>query len=166
VVELREIIKQAGLTAIYVTHDQKEAFAVADRIAVMNAGQIEQIGTPEALYRQPETVFTAQFLGLNNILPVMRREGGRYETALGMFEIADEPDAILLHPDGLNLAPGAAHGIWGVGEESVFQGDRYRVRMRHSSDTVLGFKVQERVGVGDMISVVFAPEAVIPLKKR
>ncbi len=70
VVDLRAIIKRVGLTALYVTHDQHEAFAIADRIALMNAGQIEQVGTPSEVYRRPATIFAARFLGLNNVVPV------------------------------------------------------------------------------------------------
>src|SRR5690606_38784084 len=69
-VELRAILKQAGadITAIYVTHDQGEAFAVADRVAIMNNGRIEQIGAPLELYRRPRTPFVARFLGMENLL--------------------------------------------------------------------------------------------------
>jgi ABC-type Fe3+/spermidine/putrescine transport system ATPase subunit len=67
-IELRRILKAAQLTAIYVTHDQAEAFAVADRVAVMNAGCIEQIDTPSSLYAQPATEFVARFLGMPNLI--------------------------------------------------------------------------------------------------
>ena len=66
--ELRHILKQVGVTALTVTHDQTEAFAIADRIVVMNEGQIEQVGTPQAIYGQPHTPFVARFLGFHNIL--------------------------------------------------------------------------------------------------
>ncbi|HTP09152.1 MAG TPA: ABC transporter ATP-binding protein [Anaerolineae bacterium] len=67
-IELRRILQAAHLTAIYVTHDQSEAFAVADRVAVMNAGRIEQIATPSHLYAQPSTEFVARFLGMPNVI--------------------------------------------------------------------------------------------------
>ncbi len=74
--DLRAILKQAGgilgrpegMTAVYVTHDQTEAFAIADRVVVMNNGRIEQFGAPTDLYRRPRTVFVARFLGMDNIL--------------------------------------------------------------------------------------------------
>jgi ABC-type Fe3+/spermidine/putrescine transport system ATPase subunit len=56
-----------GMTAVYVTHDQAEAFAIADQIAVMNNGRIEQIGSSQTVYRQPATPFVARFLGMENI---------------------------------------------------------------------------------------------------
>jgi ABC-type Fe3+/spermidine/putrescine transport system ATPase subunit len=75
--ELRRILQQApagsngssGVTSIYVTHDQQEAFAIADRVVVMNAGRIEQVGPPLAVYRQPASPFVARFLGMHNLLP-------------------------------------------------------------------------------------------------
>src|SRR5512139_2624379 len=67
-IELRRILKAAHLTSLYVTHDQSEAFAVADRVAVMNAGRVEQIDTPSNLYAQPATDFVARFLGMPNLI--------------------------------------------------------------------------------------------------
>jgi len=68
-VEIRRICKQAGLTAVYVTHDQKEALSIADRLAVMKDGIIEQTGTPLEVYRKPKNAFVASFIGETNFLP-------------------------------------------------------------------------------------------------
>ncbi len=67
-VELRELQKRLGITALYVTHDQEEALAISDRVIVMNAGRIEQIGTPEDIYRHPRTLFVADFVGNANMV--------------------------------------------------------------------------------------------------
>jgi len=67
-VQLREIQSELGITTVYVTHDQEEALAISDRVAVMQDGQIEQVGRPRALYRRPATQFVAEFLGENNLL--------------------------------------------------------------------------------------------------
>src|SRR3954469_23332560 len=64
-----ELQRRTGKTAIYVTHDQSEAFAISDRIVVMNAGRVEQIGTQTEIYLQPATPFVAEFIGANNVLP-------------------------------------------------------------------------------------------------
>lgn len=66
--EVRKIAKRLSITTIYVTHDQEEAMAVADRIAVMNAGKILQVGTPEEIYHRPTNFFVATFIGRSNIL--------------------------------------------------------------------------------------------------
>jgi thiamine transport system ATP-binding protein len=135
VIDLRNIIKRVGLTAVYVTHDQIEAFAIADRIAIMNAGVVEQIGTPESVYKQPKTVFVAQFLGLNNIVPILERHGNRVETAIGTFDVPSEPCALLLHPDGIRLASADVPGtIPGEIRERVFLGDAYRLRIAMDHD--------------------------------
>jgi len=68
-VEIRELQRSLGLTAIYVTHDQEEALAISDRIAVLRHGRIEQVGPPETIYRAPATAFVAKFMGLTNMLP-------------------------------------------------------------------------------------------------
>lgn len=85
--EIRRICKASGITTIYVTHDQKEALSMADRIAIMEAGRVAQLGPPAELYRRPATRFVAEFLGETNILParVAAVESGKVtvETAAG-----------------------------------------------------------------------------------
>jgi iron(III) transport system ATP-binding protein len=70
--ELRALVKRLDLTAVYVTHDQEEAFALCDRIAVMSEGRVHQVGAPRELYENPANVFVAKFLGRNNLIRVMR----------------------------------------------------------------------------------------------
>jgi putative spermidine/putrescine transport system ATP-binding protein len=67
-VELRSLQQQVGTTMVFVTHDQEEALALSDRVAVMNAGRVEQLGTPEEVYRRPRTRFVAEFIGAANVL--------------------------------------------------------------------------------------------------
>lgn len=66
--EIKRIQQESGITTIYVTHDQEEALAISDRVALMNGGRIEQIGTPGEIYSRPETIFTANFVGVNNLI--------------------------------------------------------------------------------------------------
>lgn len=68
--ELKQLQRDLGITFVYVTHDQEEAMSMSDRIAVMNEGRIEQIGTPQEIYHQPKTLFVASFIGENNIMEV------------------------------------------------------------------------------------------------
>jgi spermidine/putrescine transport system ATP-binding protein len=77
-IELKSIQTEVGITFIYVTHDQEEAMTMSDRIAVMRAGKIEQLGDPESLYERPQTAFVAGFLGVSNLLEgdVAGHEGG------------------------------------------------------------------------------------------
>ncbi len=168
VVELREIIKRVGLTALYVTHDQAEAYAIADRVAVMNAGRIEQIGAPRAIYERPATAFVARFLGLNNIVPVERIEAGQAQTASGTFSVSAPTETLLLHPDGLALVDrGTPDSIPARVVESTFHGARYRVVVEHSSGQRLTLDAPSRGRVaplpGDSVAISVDPAAVIPL---
>ena len=174
VVEIGDIIKQIGLTSLYVTHDRREAFAIADRIAIMNAGRFEQVGAPADVYRQPETAFAARFLGLSNILPVTAAHGSTVQTPLGRFPIPQPvngaPAAILLHPDGIDLADGgSAPTIDGVVTESVFQGDSTQVQMRAAGSIVLAFKLSSRdhapLRPGDQIQIAVSTECILPLRE-
>jgi iron(III) transport system ATP-binding protein len=99
--ELRDLQQRLGITTIFVTHDQEEANTISDRIAVMNDGVVQQVGTPMALYEQPANLFVASFLGTANIL-----EGEIVGTGTeGAFRIAD--DIALPIPAGVGVTPGS-----------------------------------------------------------
>lgn len=85
--EVRSILKKAGMSAVLVTHDQEEALSFADRIAVMNNGKIEQIGTPEEVYYKPKTKFVAQFLGRTNIFEANVNDSDTIDTELGTIKL-------------------------------------------------------------------------------
>ena len=70
-IELKRIQREVGITFIYVTHDQEEALTMSDRIAVMNEGRVEQIGTPQEIYHSPTSVFVANFIGVANLIPAV-----------------------------------------------------------------------------------------------
>ena len=91
--EIRSLQRDLGFTAIYVTHDQSEALAMSDRIVVMRAGRVDQVGTPEDVYARPKTAFVADFVGAANILPVDLRASGdrRIATPLGPLVATDAP---------------------------------------------------------------------------
>jgi spermidine/putrescine ABC transporter ATP-binding subunit len=83
--EIRRLQKALGITVLYVTHDQEEALSMSDRIAVMRAGRVEQVGEPQAIYRQPATAFVAGFVGITNLFSggtVARRDGDTIEVAI------------------------------------------------------------------------------------
>lgn len=85
--EVRSIIKKARMSAVLVTHDQEEALSFADRVAVMNNGRIEQIGTPEEVYYKPRTKFVAQFLGKTNLFEVDVEDNDFIQTNLGHVQL-------------------------------------------------------------------------------
>jgi iron(III) transport system ATP-binding protein len=109
--ELRQIVKAAGATAILVTHDQEEALSVADRIAFMWNGRVEQVGTPDEIYARPATVHAAEFIGDANVYHVPVKEGW-VQTPFGRFEAPEgsEQVAVVLRPENLQILAGGMPG--------------------------------------------------------
>ncbi|MGH9881345.1 MAG: ABC transporter ATP-binding protein, partial [Pyrinomonadaceae bacterium] len=101
--ELKELVKRLDLTAVYVTHDQEEAFALCDRISVMMNGRILQTGQPRELYERPAQISVARFLGRNNLIRVMRLSSSR--TALGEFKTLEGDHTLRLPVQHEELAP-------------------------------------------------------------
>lgn len=131
-VELRRILRDVEQTAIYVTHDQEEAFSIADRVVVMRAGQVEQIGTPQEIYRNPGSLFVARFLGLDNLLPgeIISVDGRNLiETPIGRIP-ARQPVTgkvtVLLRPDAGNLDGQGDYQVIGKVAEISFRGSLCR----------------------------------------
>lgn len=122
--EIRQILKKIGLSGIYVTHDQTEAFAVADRVIVMNRGRIEQDSPPETLYRQPATPFVARFLGFSNLLDVIYLGNGQIETPFGVWPVGAE-----------NLATGEQATVLIRPEAASFKSCQTRPGLKDGQDT-------------------------------
>jgi ABC-type Fe3+/spermidine/putrescine transport system ATPase subunit len=130
--DLQIILQRSQQTALYVSHDQEEAFVLADRIVLLNAGKVEQAGTPLEIYRQPASVFSARFLGLDNLLPgkISRVDGQlQVNTALGNFPLdeteqhtAGEAVTVLLRPEAFSLDTAQPCQISGVLETVAFRG--------------------------------------------
>jgi iron(III) transport system ATP-binding protein len=118
--EIRRICKTAGFTTIYVTHDQKEALSVADRIAVLKDGRLMQVGTPSELYHRPATSFVADFIGQTNLMPgkVSGRDGRtlRLDTPAGLVTASsvdgDMPDdvTVSIRPEQMQVVRNGATG--------------------------------------------------------
>ena len=133
--ELKQLQRKLGLTMVFVTHDQEEALAMSDRIAVMHAGKVEQIGTPSDIYDRPSTRFVADFIGDTNLFrgKVVRNGGGKsvlqVDPALSI-ELTGQPQeagplSIALRPEKIIVAMAPApngHGLDGVVESANFQG--------------------------------------------
>jgi ABC-type Fe3+/spermidine/putrescine transport system ATPase subunit len=168
ILDLKHILEQVEQTAMYVTHDQEEAFTLADRVVVMNAGRVEQIGTPAEIYRTPATAFVARFLGLNNLVRgEVRYDGGkrRILTPLGNFDAANAPAGeaeLLLRPDAVRVAnePGRGESMLeGKVIEATYRGAACRMLVDvNGVRLVLEFPSRQPVpGVGQAIRLVFDP---------
>ena len=160
--EIRRIQSDLGITTVFVTHDQEEALAVADRVAVMRAGRIEQIGTPEDLYTHPATPFVATFVGLTNRVAA-NVVGGHVEVQgqrLALLEPRpDGPVTAFIRPEDVTLV---AHGIAGMVVSSSFLGSLRRTKVRLDDESVL--LVQHEVGqhpvAGERVHLGFAGQPV------
>lgn len=130
--EVRRLLKEKGISAVLVTHDQEEALSFADRLAVMRGGQLDQIGTPEDVYYRPRTLFVAQFLGRTNLL-LSQAAGTEADTPLGQVNLNRDAEGTVLvsmRPEHLTLAaPESADGPVGTIVDRAFKGHdiTYRV---------------------------------------
>jgi putative spermidine/putrescine transport system ATP-binding protein len=181
--EIRSIQRQLGITTIYVTHDQEEALSLSDRIVVMSAGHIEQIGTPFEIYNFPTTPFVASFVGTLNVLPaqVLDADAGRLEVdgqeIRAARPIADaplgKPISIALRPETIALNGGASNGanhLRGTVEDVMFLGSIVRVRVRFG-DHFVHFDMFNGPNVslpqpGQPVSLSFPPEACLILGEQ
>ncbi|HSF63007.1 MAG TPA: ABC transporter ATP-binding protein [Paracoccaceae bacterium] len=134
-VDLRQLIKRLGMTAIFVTHDQEEALTMSDRIAVMRAGRIEQVAPPEEIFDRPATAYVADFIGSSNFWAATAT-GGR--VALPDGQVASSPQAgavrVMARPHNIRIGPGG-QGPW--------QG---RVRFHRSVGALVEYEVATDTG--------------------
>ena len=108
---IRAILKEEGITAVLVTHDQEEALLFADRVAVMQSGRIDQIGTPEEIYLTPRTLFVAQFLGQTNLV-LTHANGSTAYSVLGKLTLHRPAEGMVLvavRPEHFSITPIADH---------------------------------------------------------
>lgn len=133
VIDLQGILHHLHQTAIYVTHDQEEAFTIADRVILMNSGRIEQIGTPKEIYSNPATIFVAKFLDMTNIIPAfINYHAGNFlaNTILGNFRINTKDTgafSLLIRPDIARLDDKGPLIIRGLLSDVSFRGSSQRV---------------------------------------
>ncbi|MFA7250492.1 MAG: ABC transporter ATP-binding protein [Dehalococcoidia bacterium] len=144
--EVREIVKLAGTTAVLVTHDQEEALSIADRIAFMWRGRVEQVGTPDEIYSRPTTVHAADFIGDANIYR-LRAEGGHVQTPFGELPAPEGADrvAVVVRPEELQIMAG---GIGGevIAREYYGHDQVLHVRLHNGAEVRVRVGPHERLG--------------------
>jgi iron(III) transport system ATP-binding protein len=180
--EIRRICKEAGLTAIYVTHDQKEALSVGDRIAVMEGGHIRQSGTPAEVYRHPVSRFVADFMGETNLIggtvggitshsvAVRTPLGDFTATAHGWLPQTGQNVLLSLRPEALRLSVAAApvNSIGGSIDERVYLGEMAQYRFAANGQTLKIFELNPRFAFGNSHAALFAsadPADVVVLRE-
>ncbi len=162
-IELKRIQREVGITFIYVTHDQEEALTMSDRIAVMNDGRVEQIGTPQDIYHSPASVFVASFIGVANLIPavVQQADGteatvmvaGRHRVSVpagGQSLRTGGSSTIMVRPERLHLsqtAPADGAGLPVTVQHAVFQGPVVRTTLRAADGT----EIVAHVGPGEAL---------------
>ncbi|WP_176086536.1 ABC transporter ATP-binding protein [Martelella sp. HB161492] len=168
-VEIRELQKANGRTAIYVTHDQEEAFSISDRVAIMNAGNIVQLDTPEVLYTRPVNAFVARFVGFDNLIAmhVCARAGGKVTARLddGTEIVLDEaetgalPDRFVIgaRPEGLRLAgAGEANTIAGAALMRSYLGRAYQYKVETAAGVLIANgALQNPIATGENVGLAF-----------
>lgn len=158
--ELKRIQREVGITFVFVTHDQEEALTMSDRIAVMSAGRVEQVGSPEEIYHSPATVFVAGFIGTANLLPatvesvradraVAQLSGGHraeVPTAMAHFSAGDAA-MVMVRPERIKLAlhepNGPTNAVPVTLVDTVFQGPVVRCVLRDAAETEIVANIDE-----------------------
>jgi thiamine transport system ATP-binding protein len=166
--ELRTLFVALEVTALFVTHDQDEAFALADRVVIMRAGAIEQVGPPQDVWRRPETEFAARFLGFANVVDATV-DGGDVRSVWGVLRRAAAPGGgpgspgrvrVAARPDALRLDPaGPVHGrVAGA----TFRRDHFLVRVETDVGS-LEVAVEAPPAVDEIVGLAADPDALVVL---
>ena len=132
-IELKRIQKAMGITFIYVTHDQEEALTMSDTVVVMDGGRIQQIGTPEDIYNEPENAFVADFIGESNIIDgimlqdnLVQMYGNKFNCLDGGFE-PNEPVDVVIRPEDIDIVPVEPGQLVGTVTSVTFKGMQYDI---------------------------------------
>lgn len=159
-VVLQHLQREVGITFVYVTHDQGEALAMSDRIAIMADGEVHQIGTPEDVYARPETAFVARFVGRTNLLDCERRPDGMAAAGDLTIRVGEVPDAprfcLSVRPERLRLgadAVGCDNRIDGLVEEAIYQGADVELRIRAGEHVLSARGPVGAYGPGETVAV-------------
>ena len=168
--ELRRIQRQLGITFVFVTHDQEEALTMSARVVVMNKGQIQQIGTPQDIYNEPENAFVADFIGESNILDGVMHDDFVAEFSGHVFECLDkgfdkdESVDVVVRPEDVDIVPVEKGMLKGVVTSVDFLGVHYEIIV-----DIGGFKwmiqTTDECFVGDNVGLYIEPDAIHIMKK-
>ncbi len=178
--ELRRILHTTRIPAVYVTHDQQEAFAIADRLALLHDGVILQDGAPAEFYSRPASAWVAGFFGLGNLLKgrLLQTEPVWVQTDCGTFLASRDSSrllpsgplardvTVLIRPSGAHLIQKdekAANILDGRVEDAVFRGEDYRVSLRTAQGLELYFFLPQPPPEGQLIQLSIDPESVVCL---
>jgi putative spermidine/putrescine transport system ATP-binding protein len=172
-IEIRTLQQRLGLTTLLVTHDREEALTMADRLVVMEAGRVRQIGTPRELYDEPQDAFVADFVGRCNILAGRRENAAHFRTDSGLLLSVDtaanesnNATAFALRPERISISPGANGDIHGVLEAVTYLGPQTEYHVRIGAEKFVAVRPTPgpheplaSVKPPDMVSLAWEPKA-------
>lgn len=181
-VELKSLQRRLGISFVFVTHDQEEALTMSDRVAVMNAGRVEQLGSAEEIYERPQTEFVASFIGDSNIIEgtVFKAEGQTTVVSLGDARISVQGNGgnpgervrVMIRPEKIHLTTNGLEGaLKGTIESAVYQGESTQWIVRADAGqqvTVLeqnrepSRSVQDRIG--QTVTMSWEPDSAVLLR--
>ncbi|NEQ30321.1 MAG: ABC transporter ATP-binding protein [Leptolyngbya sp. SIO4C5] len=159
--EVRDILKSINASGIFVTHDQEEALAISDRLAVMQRGHIEQVGTPEEIYCQPASRFVAEFVTQANFIPA-RRQGKLWETEIGHFELSASQTAqaergeLMIRQEDLQIELDEQAPL--LVRDRHFLGREYKYCLKTPSNQMLHARTTVRLPVGAHVRAAVRPQ--------
>ena len=168
--ELKEMQKALGISFVFVTHDQEEALTMSDTVVVMNEGVIQQIGTPEDIYNEPNNKFTAQFIGESNIIDGIMHKDYLVEFEGIQFECVDkgfnkeELVDVVLRPEDITLIPEKEGHITGIVDDITFKGVHYEIIVMVQDKEYI-IHSTDKQEIDTMVSMVFEPDDIHVMRK-
>ena len=175
VTELRTILHQTKIPAIYVTHDQQEAFTVADRLILLHEGEIVQVGSPAQIFDHPQSEWVARFFGMDNLIRgrVFQNDPLEIQTDLGIFRSVGQKGVaigervtLLVRPTAARVdtnTAGSYNFIKGVVEDTIFRGERYQINLRMQNGQEFHFYLDHKLPIAQQVSLAISPEGVVCL---
>ncbi len=162
--ELKEMHKELGITFIYVTHDQEEALTMSDKVVVMSDGMIQQIGTPEEIYNEPQTVFVADFIGDSNIFDGKMTGRRRVHFCGADFDCVDDMALgarvdVVVRPEDVIMTAPEEGTIKGVVSSVIFKGIHYEIIVE-SGDNEIVIQSTQNAAVGSAIGMRLEPDGI------
>jgi len=170
--EIKKVQRELEILTIYVTHDQEDALGIADRVAVMNRGIIEQMSEPSKIYEQPETCFVADFMGFENIFPIQSIGSGDEsivlvkDVKLRVGTMDHDGKYVALHPARLTIAREPAPGserLSGRITDASFKGDRVKYFLETGLGELSVLTSNKDFSVGENVYVCYRPEDILVL---
>ncbi|KEI06133.1 ABC transporter ATP-binding protein [Clostridium botulinum] len=169
-IELKNMQQQLGITFIYVTHDQDEALTMSDKIVVMEKGEIQQMGTPEDIYNEPQNAFVAKFIGASNIVEGVMLEDFLVDFAGRKFECVDkgfdrnEDIQVVVRPEDIKIVDKGKGMLHGVVESETFKGVHYEMIVKENDREWLVHSTLKS-DVGTVVGMNIFPEDIHIMKK-